>query len=98
MMNFSPFFKDSEVGGLVAPSGFGFSFSATGFAAKRNPRLKNRTPEMMRKMKIGILNFDFIIPPKTKAFSPHLPSSRGEGWVGVILSKCNVNSIFEDFK
>jgi hypothetical protein len=26
------------------------------------------------------------------------PPSRGEGWVGVILSKFNVNSIFKDFK
>ena len=46
--------------------GLVLSFSAAGFAAQSNPRLKNRTPEMMKKMKIEILNFDFMIPPKIK--------------------------------
>jgi hypothetical protein len=64
MMNFSPFFPDS--GGLVTTVGLVPSFSATGFAAQRNSWLKNRTPEMMKKMKIEILNFDFMIPQKIK--------------------------------
>jgi hypothetical protein len=52
---------------LVTPSGLGLSFSATGFADQTNPRLKDRrTPEMIKKMEIEILNFDFIIPPKSK--------------------------------
>jgi hypothetical protein len=73
MTTFSPFFEDSGAGGLVTSCGLGLSFSETGFAAKRNPKLNNRMAEMIEKMKIAFLNFEFMIPPENgEKISMHL--------------------------
>jgi hypothetical protein len=73
MTTFSLFFKDSGAGGLVTSCGLGLSFSETGFAAKRNPKLNNRMAEMIEQMKIAFLNFDLMIPPENgEKISLHL--------------------------
>jgi hypothetical protein len=40
------------------------SFSGVGFAAHNIPKPKKREKEMMRKTRIDLLKFDFILPPK----------------------------------
>jgi hypothetical protein len=66
MTNFSTFFGNSGVEGLVAPSILGPSFSGRAFAAKGDPRLKNKKLEKIKRMKIEILNLNFIILSKQK--------------------------------
>jgi hypothetical protein len=71
----------------------GLSFSGTGFAAQRNPTPKKRVKEMMRKMKIDLLYFDFIVSPKKKKLFPlPLPPPQG-GKVRVELFYQNLMSI-----
>jgi hypothetical protein len=60
MTNFSPFFTGSE--GLVTPADLAPCFSEAGVAAHNTP--VHREKEMMRKTRIDLFNFDFIVPPK----------------------------------
>jgi hypothetical protein len=62
MMIFSPFFPAS--GGLVTSAGLAPSFPGVGVAAHNIPKFKEREVEMMRKTRIDLLKFDFIVPPK----------------------------------
>jgi hypothetical protein len=72
MMNFSTFFPGSE--GLVISAGLAPPFSEAGFAAHNIPKPKRRATEMMRKIRIDLLNFDFIVPSN----SENEPPSHGE--------------------
>jgi hypothetical protein len=60
MTNFSPFFPGS--GDLVTSADLAPSFSEAGVAAHKTPVLREK--EMMRKTRIDLFNFDFIVPPK----------------------------------
>jgi hypothetical protein len=51
--------------------GLGLSFAASGFAAQMSSKLKKITSEMVRKIRIGLLQFDFIVPSNSKIFYPH---------------------------
>jgi hypothetical protein len=51
-------------GGLVTTAGLGLSFSGAGLAAQRNSRPKKREIEMVKRIKIDLLNSDFILPQK----------------------------------
>jgi hypothetical protein len=74
MTNFSPFFPGSE--GLVTSADLAPSFSEAGVAAHNTPVLREK--EMMRKMKIDLLYFDFIVSPKKKKLFPlPLPPPQG---------------------
>jgi hypothetical protein len=55
---------------LVISAGLAPSFSESGFAAHNIPNPKRRETEMMRKIRIGLLNFDFIVPPGSKNDAP----------------------------
>lgn len=76
MINFSPFFGVSA--GLVTAAGLGLSFSGVGVAAHRNVVNKKRVREIVIRMEIDLLTFDFIIPPEFKKCSlpPFFPISR----------------------
>ncbi len=64
MTNFSPFFPGSE--GLVTPAGLELSL-ADSVAAHENPRIKRKTIEMTKEMRIvGFLDTDFMVPPIEK--------------------------------
>jgi hypothetical protein len=60
MIIFSPFLRDSR--GLVTSADLAPSFSEAGVAAHNTPMPREK--EMMRKTRIDLFNFDFIIPPK----------------------------------
>jgi hypothetical protein len=69
MINFSVFFPDS--GGWVTVVGLGLSFAGSGFAAQMSPRPKKITSEIVKKIRISLLQFDFMVSSKPKRFLPH---------------------------
>jgi hypothetical protein len=72
MINFSPFLAES--GGLVTTSGLGVSFAGSGFAAQISPRPKKITSELLRQIRIGLLQLDFMVPSNSEKFHPYLSS------------------------
>jgi len=63
-MNFSPFLAGSE--GLVTAAGLAPPFSRPDVTAHNAPEPKENQTEMLRQMRIDLLNFAFIIPRKFK--------------------------------
>jgi hypothetical protein len=74
MTNFSTFFPGS--GGLATSAGFTPSFSEAGFAANKISAPTKRETEMTRKIRMDLLNFDFIVPPKVENESPFYGENR----------------------
>jgi hypothetical protein len=68
MTNFSTFFPAS--GGLAPSAGFAPSLSEAGFTAHKISAPTKRETEMTRKIRMDLLNFDFIVPPKPENESP----------------------------
>jgi hypothetical protein len=64
MVNFSPLGEDS--GGFATPAGLGFSFPGTGVAAHRIPVPQKNVKEMIIEMRMDLLNFNSIVPPKKR--------------------------------
>jgi hypothetical protein len=72
MINFSPFLALS--GSFVTPAGFERPFSDAGVAAQRIPQLQKKVIEMAIRMRMDLLNIDFIIPPTNRLLhSPPFP-------------------------
>jgi len=86
MVNFSPLGKDS--GGFATSAGLGLSFPGTGVAAHRIPVPQKNVKEMMIEMRMDLLNFSSIAPPKTKNYDKIYL---------YISSKFNANLILKDF-
>jgi hypothetical protein len=84
--NFSPFFPVS--GGLVTSAGLGLSFSGASFAAQRNPSPQKTVKGMAIRIRMNLLNFSLIGPPKIKSYNK----------IYLYISpKFNPNLIFKDF-
>ncbi len=63
MTNFSPFFPGSD--DLVTSAGLGLSLAGS-VAAHENPRIRKKTMEMMKEIRISFLDTDFMVPPVEK--------------------------------
>jgi hypothetical protein len=64
-MNFSPFFPNS--GGFANSAGLALSFSGAGVAAHNTSDPKKSETEMMRQIRIDLLDLDLIRPPKPES-------------------------------